>query len=335
MNVVVPIRDFAGDPAPKHENLILGSEREIWEDRRRFLERRRRHVSPEKIRSHLQSVALKHGIRAAAAAARLFGLYRRGRDNALRPDLREFGLGFPDLPAAFDGYRILHLSDTHLDFLPELADIAARMLSGLAVDAVAVTGDVHGDRRAPLAHSIEPLDRILARVSVRDRRFAVLGNHDPTEMAGALERAGFTVLLNESIPLERGGQRIVVTGLDDVHYFYTPAATRALVEAPPGFRIALVHSAEVADHAAAAGYALYLCGHTHGGQICLPNGRAILTLLRRCHFGAVGEWRFGRMIGYTSRGLGTSGVPLRYNCRGEMSVITLRREASEGKPVWS
>jgi|SRR5579864_1335362 len=334
MNVVVPIRDFASDPAPKPEKLTLGSEREIWEDRRRFLERRRRHVSPDKIRSLFQSALLRHGIRAAAAAAWISGFYRRGQNNALAPDLREFTVAFPDLPAAFDGYRILHLSDTHFDFLPELADIAARMLAGLEVDALMLTGDVHGDRHAPLAHSIAPLDRILARVSVRDRRLAVLGNHDPAEMAEALDRAGFTVLLNDSVLLERGGQRIVVTGLDDVHYFYTPAATRALAEAPPGFRIALVHSAEVADHAAAAGYALYLCGHTHGGQICLPNGRAILTLLRRCHFGAVGEWRFGRMIGYTSRGLGISGVPLRYNCRGEMSVITLRRQASEGKPVW-
>jgi predicted MPP superfamily phosphohydrolase len=172
---------------------------------------------------------------------------------------------------------------------------------------------------------VAPLAELVAEIVVRDRRLAVLGNHDPTDMAEALEGLGFTMLLNHSMELERRGQRMVVTGLDDVHRFYTPAARRALAEAPPGFRIALVHSAEMADHAEAAGYALYLCGHTHGGQIRLPNGRSIFTRLRRCRFGAEGEWRTGRMIGYTSRGLGISGAPLRFNCPGEMSIITLRR----------
>jgi hypothetical protein len=116
-----------------------------------------------------------------------------------------------------------------------------------------------------------------------------------------------------------------LTGLDDVHRFYTPAAKQALYDAPAGFRVALVHSAEIADHAAAAGFDLYLCGHTHGGQICLPNGRAVFTRLRRCHFGARGEWRAGAMIGYTSNGLGVGEVPLRFNCRGEIAVVTLRR----------
>jgi hypothetical protein len=174
----------------------------------------------------------------------------------------------------------------------------------------------------------------LAGVTVRDRRLSILGNHDSTDMAEALERLGFTMLLNNSLVMERHGQRLVITGLDDVHRFYTAAATRALVDAPQGFRIALVHSAEVADHAAEAGYALYLCGHTHGGQIRLPNGRALVSRLRRCHFGADGEWRSGRMIGYTSRGLGISGAPLRFNCPGEMTVITLRRQKPEGTAVW-
>lgn len=336
MNVVVPIRDFAGETAPKDgTKLSLGSEREIWADRRHFMQRQRRHVSPDKSRPHWPSAILNCGVHVFAWAARLLGIHRRGRRNALAPALLEFTLSFPDLPAAFDGYRILHVSDTHFDYLPDLADVAGRMLSGVAVDLVALTGDVHGHYRAPLAHSVEPLARILAGVAVRDRRLGVLGNHDPADMAEALERVGFTVLLNGSIVLERKGQRVVVTGLDDVHCFYTAAASRALVEAPQGFRIALVHSAEVADHAASAGYALYLCGHTHGGQICLPSGRALLSRLRRCRFGVAGEWRLGRMIGYTSRGLGTSGAPLRYNCQGEMSVITLRRQASEGKAVWS
>jgi hypothetical protein len=179
-----------------------------------------------------------------------------------------------------------------------------------------------------VARSTLPLAEVLAGPKVRDRIVAVLGNHDPASMAEALEHFGITTLVNESLTIERAGERLVVTGLDDVHRFYTPAAKEALIEAPQGFRIALVHSPEVADHAAAAGFSLYLSGHTHGGQICLPGGRSIFTRLRRCRFGAQGEWRAGAMIGYTSNGLGVGEVPLRFNCRGEIAVITLRRGAT-------
>lgn len=335
MNAVVPIRDFVGNAEPQSQHAIsLGSEREIWEEWRRILERRRSYVSPDGARPGWRSELFGHGIHAFGWGARLLGLYRRGERNARAPRLLNLTYSFPDLPAAFDGYRILHLSDTHLDYMPALADVAQEMLKGVEVDLLALTGDVHGHHRKPMIQSVEPLAAMLKGVAVRGERVGVLGNHDPADMAEALERLGFNVLINASMTLERKGERVIVTGLDDVHRFYTPAADRAFAKAPPGFRIALVHSGEMADSAAAAGYSLYLCGHTHGGQVRLPNGRPVFTRLRRCEFAADGEWRVGRMIGYTSRGLGTSGVPLRYNCQGEMSIITLRRQKPEGKAVW-
>jgi uncharacterized protein len=331
MNVMVPIRRVFPDPAPNPALApSLGSEREIWAERRRMMERRRRDVGPDGSRPHWRSALFGRGVHVFGAIARLCGLYGLGRGNALAPRLIELDFSFPDLPRAFDGYRILHLSDTHFDFLPELAERAADMLSGIDVDLLALTGDIHGHHRAPLGDSVAPLATMLDGLRVRDGHIGVLGNHDPAEMAEALERLGFAVLINDSITLNRAGQKLVVTGLDDVHRFYTAAADRALADAPPGFRIALVHSAEMADRAETAAYSLYLCGHTHGGQLCLPNGRPIFTRLRRCRFGARGEWRWGRMIGYTSHGLGISGVPLRYNCPGEMTVITLRRRGAEG-----
>ncbi len=332
MNIVVPVRSVA---AEEEEPLrgggpSLGSEREVWAEWRRVMERRRRHFTPDGTRPHWPSEMFGHGIRLFGLGARLLGFYARGRRNALAPNLVELTLSFPDLPAAFDGYRILHLSDTHFDYLPELSVAARQRLAEVEVDLLVLTGDVLGHHRAPLHTAVAPLKDLLSAVKVRDERLAVLGNHDPTDMADALEGLGFSVLCNRATALQRGGERMIVTGLDDVHRFYTPAARRALIDAPAGFRIALVHSAEMADHAATAGYALYLCGHTHGGQIRLPNGRSIVTRLHRCHFGADGEWRQGRMIGYTSRGLGISGAPLRYNCPGEMSIMTLRRQRPEG-----
>jgi len=326
MNVVVPIKDFAReDEAREGAGPSLGSAREIWADRRRLIERRERYYGPDGSLPRWWVELFDLGVHGLAEAARFLRVDGRGRSNALAPRLEELGLSFSSLPTAFDGYRILQLSDTHLDHLPELSDIAGRMLDGIEVDLVVVTGDIHGHRRAALVESAAPLESALAGVRTRDGRLAVLGNHDPTEMAETLERLGFRVLLNESITLERHNQRLVVTGLDDVHRFYTPAATRTLADAPQGFRVALVHSPEMADHAAAAGYALYLCGHTHGGQICLPSGRPIFSRLRRCKFAVAGEWRSGSMIGYTNRGLGVSGAAMRFNCDAEMAVITLRR----------
>lgn len=257
---------------------------------------------------------------------RLAGLYARGRRNAADLRLTEIEVAPSGLPAAFDGFRILQVSDTHLDMAPELVPVARRLLDGIEADLLALTGDVLGDYRAPVGRAAGLLDEALAGVRVGGRRLAILGNHDPATMADELARRGFEMLINRSTVIERGGSRISVTGLDDVHYFYTEAARRAL-EAQAGngdCRIALVHSAEVADWAAAAGYALYLAGHTHGGQICLPGGRPVVANLTRCRHGASGLWRDGDMIGYTSSGLGVAWPPVRFNCRGEAALITLR-----------
>jgi len=184
---------------------------------------------------------------------------------------------------------------------------------------------VHGRKRHALSRSVEPLKRALAGVIVRDRRLAVLGNHDPVEMVEALDGLGVETLVNRTTTLSRGGEILHVTGLDDVHNFYSAAARTALDQRVDGCRIALVHSAEMADHAAAAGCALYLCGHTHAGQVCLPGGRIVFTQLVRCRHAASGVWREDEMVGYTSPGLGVSPPAVRFNSRGGAALITLRR----------
>jgi len=259
---------------------------------------------------------------------RLTLFYRRGLSNALNLRLTEFDAAVSGLPAAFDGYRILHVSDTHLDNLPAIAEVAKQMLDGIEVDLLALTGDVHGQASHPLSLSVDLLARALSGVCVRDRRLAILGNHDPVDMPEALQRLGFETLVNRSAVLARNGDRVCVTGLDDVHCFYTPEARTALEAKAEGFRIALVHSPEMADHAAAAGYGLYLCGHTHGGQICLPGGRIVFSQLVRCRHAASGLWQEGNMVGYTTTGLGVSAPTVRFNTRGEAAVITLRRPRS-------
>jgi hypothetical protein len=255
----------------------------------------------------------------------LSGLYPRGRRNALDLRLVEFDIELPSLPPKFEGYRILHVSDTHLDILPDLAGIARRLLDGVEVDMLAVTGDVHGLPTAPVERCVGLLTEALSGIRVRGPRLAVLGNHDTPAMADALEGLGFDVLINRARLVERDGERLCVMGLDDVHCFYTDAAGSALDDHGGGFRIVLVHSPEMADHASAAGYALYLCGHTHGGQVSLPGGRPLITSLTRCRDASRGLWRRGDMVGYTTTGLGVSRPTVRFNTRGEAALITLRR----------
>ena len=255
---------------------------------------------------------------------RLTPLHGRGRRNALDVRRVEFDIVLSGLPCAFDGYRILHVSDPHLDCLPDLVDAARRALGDLRVDMLAMTGDVCGRDGVGVEHAVALLIDALSGVEVRGPRLAILGNHDPSEMVGALERAGLEVLVNRSTFVVRGQDRLCVTGLDDVNCFYTPAASAAFREPGGGFRIALVHSADVADEADEAGYGLYLCGHTHGGQVALPGGRPIVSQLLRCKHASSGLWHQGRMAGYTNRGLGVSEPLLRFNTRGEVVVITLR-----------
>jgi uncharacterized protein len=303
---------------------------EAWAERRRRIELGRHWIGPGGSRSKRRTKAFAIAVDLFARSMLLAGLYERGRRNALRPELVKLDLHFPSLPASFDGYRILHISDTHFDALPELSAVAAALLAGLEIDLLALTGDVMAAHDANPALAVRPLEQLLGKVVVRDSRLAVLGNHDAVPVADALKQIGFKVLINESISLERNGDHILVTGLDDVHCFYTEAAHAALfAKNATDFRIALVHSAEMADHAAIAGISLYLCGHTHGGQICLPNGRWLLTRLTRCRHAARGLWQEGYMTGYTSRGLGVSAPTLRFYCPGEMTLITLRRVPRE------
>ncbi len=253
------------------------------------------------------------------------GLYRRGMRNARDIVLRRLEFSFDGLPAAYDGYTLLHLTDLHFGGLPGLTERMAELIDGIEVDLCVLTGDYRFRVHGPIDPIVAGFQRLVGAVKARDGFFATLGNHDTADMVEPMEAMGITVLINRTHILTRGSDTVHLTGIDDVHYYYTGDADRAFRDAEDGFRIALVHSPEFADTAAAAGTALYLAGHTHGGQICLPGGRPIITHLGKWRRYAVGRWRHGGMVGYTSCGVGISGLPIRFNNRGEITLITLRR----------
>jgi len=257
---------------------------------------------------------------------KLTGLQEKGLQNALDVRLEEQTFYFPDLPQSFDGFRILLLTDLHLDGLPGLTDELARQIRDMEVDLCLLGGDIRMKTYGPMAPCLRQLRRLLPHVRSRHGILGVLGNHDCIEMTVDLEETGLIMLINDSWEISRSGESIWVVGVDDPHFYRVADTERAFRGIPDhGFKIFLAHSPEVYKAAADYRPRLYLCGHTHGGQICLPGRAPILTNSRAPNFTVMGRWQYRGMTGYTSRGAGASGVPLRFNCPGEISLITLRR----------
>ena len=307
--------------------------RAAWRAERLLMERARVKFSPFG-RVPIPRVKL---LQAASSSVRwlagVAGLSGRIARTALDIQRTELELAFDHLPPAFDGYTIVQIADPHFDSLPGLDAAIAAAIDGLAADLVVLTGDYRMidtgafDRRSLtralglLQDAINPADGVLA----------ILGNHDTATMIEVLEGDfGIRVLVNETVDLRRGRDRLEIVGTDDPHRFHGARAADFLerLGAATEFRIALVHSPELASPMAELGAALYLCGHTHSGQICLPGGRPLICQLHAERALARGLWRRGEMVGYTSAGAGVSGsLPLRLNSRSEVVRIRLRRRA--------
>lgn len=255
-----------------------------------------------------------------------FGLYEKGKKNALDVQFIKKDFSFARLPKEFDGYRILYLTDLHLDGLEGLTEKLIDLVSNTDVDLCLIGGDLRMKLYGPIAPSVRELRKVTSHVKAASGILGVLGNHDCIEMIPDLEEAGVIMLVNEAWPIERGQGRIWVAGVDDPHYYKLDDASYACRDIPDnGFTILLAHSPEAYKRASYEKTDLYLCGHTHGGQICLANKRPIISNSRAPRQTAVGEWRYKDMIGYTSRGVGASSIPVRFNCPGEVCLITLYR----------
>ena len=210
----------------------------------------------------------------------------------------------------------------------------------MSVDLCVFTGDYRAAETGPFRQRsiLAPMAKIVETVAAADGSLAVLGNHDTHEMVEPLEEVvGVRVLTNEQVEVARGGETITLLGFDDPYRFYSASSRRfaATLASQLGageqgrgdpFRIMLVHTPDLAEEAAGLGCALYLCGHTHGGQICLPGGRPIVQHLHKETRLGRGLWRRRQMVGYTSLGAGVAGsLPVRLFAPGEVTVFRLRR----------
>jgi uncharacterized protein len=251
------------------------------------------------------------------------GQYAAGLTEARSVRLVPLYVPVPGLDPRLDGFRILHLSDLHLGYLPGVADAVTATTRGLKVDLCVLTGDYAPRYGTPPDRVIAGIKAILAGVSSQYGVYLTLGNYDSAPLARALRaESGWRLLINEQVQIRHAGATVTLTGLDDPYQQPHAPLQQTLCQPGEGFRIVLAHAPELAADAAAGGVDLYLCGHTHGGQICLPRGRAVFKNTRRPDL-ARGLWREGGMWGYTTSGAGISGIPRRHNCPPEVALLTL------------
>jgi predicted MPP superfamily phosphohydrolase len=256
----------------------------------------------------------------------LAGLYRRGLANALRPVVREVRFEFPNLPAELDGRRILHLSDLHIDGIEGMAERVAELISGIRADLCVFTGDYRFEVEGCCDLIYPRMRTILSAVHAPQGVLGILGNHDEADIALGLAELGVRMLVNDAVEIAGGAW---VIGVDDAHYYGCDDLSGPLAVIPPGaFRILLAHTPELYAEAGAAGIDLYLCGHTHAGQVCLPRiGPLLLNAVCPRPY-TQGQWQHQGMKGYTSAGIGCSLLPMRFNCPPEIVVIEMVRRAS-------
>ncbi|AWN50271.1 metallophosphoesterase [Methylobacterium terrae] len=276
-------------------------------------------------------VAIPDGARLAAAG--LAGLLAAiGVAGAARvPPVRDVAVAIPGLPPAFEGYRLLQLTDLHLSRLfpaPWARAVVARA-NAAGADLIVVTGDFIDGSVAMRREDVAPL----AALRAPDGVYAIPGNHEyffdyPAWMAH-LAGLGLRLLPNAHAVLARGEAQVVLAGVTDAS---APAAgeagpdlAAALAGAPPGAPVVLLdHQPRGAKRAAARGVALQLSGHTHGGMIL-----GLDRLVARGNNGFVsGAYEVGGMTLYVGNGTGIwPGFALRLGRPSEMTRFTLRAAA--------
>lgn len=264
-----------------------------------------------------------------AMAGLAFGLAAIGVKMATQiPTLKDVEVRIPGLPRQFDGYTILQLTDLHISrlFPAAWARAVVDRSNNLAVDLIAITGDLIDGTLAVRRADVEPLRDLRASDGV----YMIPGNHEYyfgyADWMQHYAAMGMVTLENKHVVLHRGGGRLVIAGVTDRASrgggFTAPDIEAAIDGAPDGAPVILLdHQPSEARRAAALGVKLQLSGHTHGGLIV-----GLDRLAARANAGYVsGRYQVGGMTLYVNNGTGLwPGFALRLGRPSELTRVTLR-----------
>ena len=164
---------------------------------------------------HIENATLSHSL--IRGALMLTGLYWRGLSNSAKVELKHNRIVSAGLPASFDGFTILHISDVHVEMSEAAMDRVAELLRGESYDVCVLTGDYRAQTFGPYADAISGVGRL--RKHLNGPIYGVLGNHDTIRMVPAFEEMGIRMLLNEQERIDRAGAVIHLAGVDDAHFY--------------------------------------------------------------------------------------------------------------------
>jgi hypothetical protein len=248
---------------------------------------------------------------------RLLLLHGRGRRNARRILVRHNHIKLPRLPQPIEGYTILQVSDLHLDMAPDFPHVLIEAVREVDYDLCVLTGDFRANTFGSFEAAVAGMRQV--RAHLKGEVYGILGNHDTICMVPDLEAMGIRMLLNEHVTIHRGTDRFILAGIDDPHYYRADNMEKTADAISEGMiSVLLAHSPEIYRHAAYADFDVMLCGHTHGGQICLPGGMPLMYNASCPRAFCAGAWSYHRLHGYTSAGSGACIVDVRINCPPEI-----------------
>jgi uncharacterized protein len=239
-------------------------------------------------------------------------------------EIKQVAVTLPHLDRAFENYKIVQMTDIHADrwMTPDRLSKIVQLVNQQQPDLVTLTGDYV--TRA--AERYAPTLTVLNQLNSPDGAIAVLGNHDqwtnPQVLVETLSRSGIQVLRNQVQAIVRGDATLQVAGVGDV-LAGDANLPQVMAQMPPtGTGIMLAHEPDFADRTAATQrFALQLSGHSHGGQVYIPFVKRIVPKLAKNY--PAGLYQVDDLWQYTSRGLGMAGLRIRFNCRPEITVLTL------------
>jgi len=219
------------------------------------------------------------------------------------------------------GFRIVQISDLHCDTRPHNEERAVQIISQLKPDIVVVTGDyLNSERARPrLEAMLRRLEAPLGKFAIRGS-FEVRGRFDPD----IIEGTGFRWLEHDTVAVSKGDEAINISGLS----LDQPQAYRALLQGAgmDRFHVFLFHTPDLIEDIRGLGVDLYLCGHTHGGQVALPVYGALVTLSKFGKRYESGRYDVEGMLLYVNRGLGLEPRPapqVRFCSRPEIALFDI------------
>lgn len=243
-------------------------------------------------------------------------------------DFSERTYRLPQMPAAWDGLRILHLTDLHLCGTPDKAfyQHVVERCNQWQPDIVAVTGDVIDSFKHH--RWVVP---VLGRLRWQIAAFAILGNHDywhdPSLVRRRLRKIGMNVLGNAWEQIEVRGVPMLVVGHEGPWFRPAPDMGSARQDV---FRLCLSHTPDNIPWARANRIDLMLAGHVHGGQIRFPVIGSVFVPSRYGRLYDCGSFYESPTLMHVSRGLAGQ-HPLRFNCRPEVTLIVLKSAGPAGE----